>query len=197
MDNYGFKVFHYKEIDSTQKEIWRRVKNGSIVDRTMIIADIQTSGIGTHGRVWHTDEKNNIAFSVYFDLSKSDCKVNMLDDLTIKIAENIVEIFYELYDIKLDIKFPNDIYCNGKKLGGILTETRVQNGLINCVVIGIGINTNQLVFANEIKEVATSIKREFGIDVDNKKVIRIHFEPFCPIWTGSFWDIFGEKKRSQ
>ena len=57
-----FKVFHYKTIDSTQKEIWRRFENGTILDRTMIIADIQTSAIGTHGRVWHTDEENNIAF---------------------------------------------------------------------------------------------------------------------------------------
>ena len=63
----GFKVIHYKTIDSTQKEIWRRVKNGTIENKTIVIADIQTSGIGTHGRTWHTDEENNIAFSVYFD----------------------------------------------------------------------------------------------------------------------------------
>ena len=161
----GFKVFHYKIIDSTQKEIWRRVKNQNIENKTVIIADIQTSGIGTHGRVWHTDEENNIAFSVYFDLSKMNCKVDELDGLTVKIAENIVNVFYELYGIKFDIKYPNDIYCNGKKLGGILTETKVQDGLVRCIVIGIGINTNQVEFADDIKDIATSIRREFGIKV--------------------------------
>ena len=131
----GFKVFHYKIIDSTQKEIFRRVKKGSIEDRTIINADIQTSGIGTHGRVWHTDEENNIAFSVYFDLSKMNCKIDKLDGLTVKIAEDIVKVFRKLYGINLDIKFPNDIYCNGRKLGGILTETKVQNGLLELILI--------------------------------------------------------------
>ena len=178
----GFKIFHYKTIDSTQKEIWRRFKNKTIKDKTMIIADIQTAGIGTHGRIWHTDEENNIAFSVYFDFSKKNCRVDELDGLTVRIAKKIVSIFKEMYDIDLDIKFPNDIYCNGKKLGGILTESKVQNGLVRCVVIGIGINTNQVEFADEIKEIATSVRREFGIEVDNRKVI-------CTIGTGSFWCI--------
>ncbi|MFR2197271.1 MAG: hypothetical protein ACLS5Y_06975, partial [Clostridia bacterium] len=97
----GFKVIHYKTIDSTQKEIWRRVKNGTIENKTIVIADIQTSGIGTHGRTWHTDEENNIAFSVYFDLSKSKLNISSLDVLKIKIAENIVVIFYKLYGISL------------------------------------------------------------------------------------------------
>lgn len=176
----GCKIFHYKIIDSTQKEIWRRFKNGTIKDKTMIISDIQTAGIGTHGRIWHTDEENNIAFSIYFDFSKKKCKVEELDGLTVRIAKRIVKVFKEMYDIDLDIKFPNDIYCNGRKLGGILTETKVQNGLVRCVVIGIGINTNQVEFADEIKDVATSIRREFGIEVDNRKVI-------CTIGTGSFW----------
>ena len=176
----GFKIFHYKTIDSTQKEIWRRFKNETIKDKTMIIADIQTAGIGTHGRIWHTDEENNIAFSVYFDFSKKNCRVDELDGLTVRIAKKIVMVFKEMYDIDLDIKFPNDIYCNGKKLGGILTESKVQNGLVRCVVIGIGINTNQVEFADEIKEIATSVRREFGIEVDNRKVI-------CTIGTGSFW----------
>ena len=167
----GFKIFHYKTIDSTQKEIWRRFKNKTIKDKTMIIADIQTAGIGTHGRIWHTDEENNIAFSVYFDFSKKNRRVDELDGVTVRIAKKIVMVFKEMYDIDLDIKFPNDIYCNGKKLGGILTESKVQNGLVRCVVIGIGINTNQVEFADEIKEIATSVRREFGIEVDNRKVM--------------------------
>ena len=91
--------------------------------------------------------------------------------MTIQIAKRVVKVFKKIYDINLDIKFPNDIYLNGRKLGGILTETKLQNGLVRCVVIGIGINTNQIKFADEIKEIATSVKKEFKIDVDNSKVI--------------------------
>ena len=181
-----FKFFHYKTIDSTQKEIWRRVKNQIIENKTIIIADIQTAGIGTHGRVWHTDEENNIAFSVYFDLSKINCKVDKLDGLTVKIAENIVNVFYEFYGITLDIKYPNDIYCNGKKLGGILTETKVQDGLVRCIVIGIGINTNQVEFTNDIKDIATSIRHEFGIKVQMKQLMSVL------LGTLPFWGRFSE-----
>ena len=52
-----------------------------------------------------------------------------------------------------------------------MTETKVQDGLVRCVVIGIGINTNQVQFTDEIEGIATSIRREFGIEVDNEKVI--------------------------
>lgn len=185
----GFKVFHYKTIDSTQKEIWRRVKKGCIENKTIIIADIQTSAIGTHGRVWHTDEENNIAFSVYFDLSKKHYKLEKLDGLTVKIAEDIVQIFKKIYGIKLDIKFPNDIYCNGKKLGGILTETKVQNELVKCIVIGIGINTNQINFADDIKDIATSIRCEFGIKVKTESLVLSLFS----IMSKSF---LGEKEEN-
>ena len=113
MQSNNFTVFHYKEIDSTQKEIWRRVKNKTIKDKTMIIADIQTAGIGTHGRTWHTDEENNIAFSTYLE---ANCKIEDIANLTINIAKNIVKTFKEMYDINLDIKYPNDIYHNGKKI---------------------------------------------------------------------------------
>ncbi len=64
--NYlGKEFIYYKEIDSTQDEIWRRIKNNNIKNGTIIMADIQTKGKGTHGRIWHTDETENIAFSLY------------------------------------------------------------------------------------------------------------------------------------
>ena len=80
----GRNIFYYKTIDSTQKEIWRRVDDDKIENGTLIFADIQTGGIGTHGRIWHTDEKNNIAFSFYLKLN---CDIITLSGLTKKIAE--------------------------------------------------------------------------------------------------------------
>lgn len=57
----------YKEIDSTQNEIWRRINENNIKNGTVISAGIQTQGKGTHGRIWHTDEPNNVAFSMYIE----------------------------------------------------------------------------------------------------------------------------------
>lgn len=171
----GKNVYHYERIDSTQKEIWRRIEKKEIKNGTIILADIQTGGIGTHGRTWYTDTKNNIAFSFYI---QTDCKLQKLEGLTLEIAQTIVETFQQLYQITLHIKLPNDIVSKNKKIGGILTQTKVQNEKVKCIVVGIGINTNQEKFAKEIKDLATSIKKEFSINVENEAVIT----KFCELF---------------
>ena len=90
--------------------------------------------------------------------------VKQYESLTIEIAEIILEVFHKLYQIKLQIKNPNDIMINKQKVGGILTETKLQGEIVKQLVIGIGINTNN-------EEISTSIKKEFGIAIDNSRVI--------------------------
>lgn len=130
---------------------------------------------GTHGRKWYTDQNNNIAFSF---LIEANCKIEKLEGITLEIAETIVEVFKRLYDISLTIKFPNDIVYQNKKLGGILTETKLCGNIVKYVVIGIGINTNQEKFDKEIINMASSIKKQFHIQVDDKKVI----SEFCNLF---------------
>lgn len=160
-------VLHFKTIDSTQSEVWRLI-NKNAPSGTIVIADIQTAGKGTHGRIWHTDNENNIAFSFFVQL---DCNITKLTGITTKIAEIIVETFKEKYNIELDIKSPNDIMHNNKKLGGILTETKMVGENVKYLVVGIGINTSKEHFTDDIKDIATSIKKEFNIDIDTQEVI--------------------------
>ena len=164
----GKKFEFYEEIDSTQDAIWRLIDNKKIENGLMIAANIQTKGKGTHGRIWHTDESNNIAFSFYVEMGKD---ISSLDGLTFEIARVIVELFKDKYDVCLDIKQPNDIMCNGKKIGGILTEAKVIGYEVKYLVIGVGINTNKMYFTEDIKELATSIKREFNIEIDSLEFI--------------------------
>ncbi len=162
----GRSAFYYEKIDSTQKEITRRAEKGKIGNGTLIYADLQTEGIGTHGRRWYTSEKNNIAFSVFLELN---CNIDLLNGLTRKIAEIILDIFEYKYDIYLQIKSPNDIYYNQKKLGGILTETKVEKNRVKSLIVGIGININKDFFEEDIKDIATSINKEFQINIDIKE----------------------------
>ena len=167
--NFLGKTFDfYEEIDSTQDEIWRLIKSNSIKNGQLVATNIQTKGKGTHGRVWHTDESNNIAFSFYVEMNK---KIDSTEGLTYEIAETIVRIFKEKYDIELQIKKPNDIICNNKKIGGILTESKVSQEMVKFLVIGIGINTCKMYFTDDIKELATSIKKEFCIEIDSLEFI--------------------------
>lgn len=91
--------------------------------------------------------------------------------MTIEIAETVIETFQKVYDIQLEIKKPNDIVKNGKKIGGILTETKLNGNLVKEIVVGIGINTNQEKFNKDINDIASSIQNEFGTIVDNSKII--------------------------
>lgn len=171
----GRDFYFYEEIDSTQNEIFRRIKKGQIINGSVIMADIQTAGKGTHGRIWHTDEKGNIAFSFYI---QTNCEIERLDGLTIDIAKILVDMFREKYKINIQVKEPNDLMINNKKIGGILTQGKINGKYIRYLVIGIGININKKYFTNDIKDIATSIKNEFEVDIDREEVIA----EFCNIF---------------
>ena len=141
---------------------------------------------GTHGRIWQTDEKNNVAFSF---LIEANCNIKKLEGMTTEIAETILEVFEKVYKIKLQIKLPNDIVINNKKIGGILTQTKSNGEFVKYIVIGIGINTNKTYFSNDIKDIATSIKKEFEIDINNKKII----DEFCILFEEKIIKRIGEK----
>lgn len=164
----GRNLIYHNKIDSTQSEIWRLIKKDEIINGTVVLADIQTDGKGTHGRTWYTDEENNIAFSLYIT---PNCNIKNLDGITLKIAQLIIGIFKDQYNIDLQIKLPNDIVFNGKKIGGILTETQIVSEVVKYLVIGIGINTNKKSFNDEIKDIATSIRKEFNINVDTQSFV--------------------------
>lgn len=166
-DFLGRNCIHYKSIDSTQLEIWRCIekqeKNG-----TVIIADRQTNGIGTHGRTWYTDSSNNIAFSFFLEMN---CHIKKIEKIQIRIAEILIQILNEKYNIYLKIKEPNDIVYKDKKIGGILVQTKIISEQVKFLIVGIGINTNSENFREEIKDIATSIKNEFNIQIDNIEII--------------------------
>jgi len=62
----------------------------------------------------------------------------------------------------LELKWPNDLLINGKKVGGILTEMHAEPGQVRFVIVGIGLNVNQEKFAGELGAIATSLRIETG-----------------------------------
>ncbi len=180
------KFEYYKTIDSTQDEIWRRIKNEIIVNGETIFSELQTASYGTHGRNWYTDEKEDIAFSFAI---KTNSQIENLEGMTLEIAQIFVNIF-EKYNISLKIKLPNDLYLNGKKIGGILCQTKVIGKNVRYIVIGIGINIGKKNFSEDIKEIATSIKKEFpNKDIDKLEVVA----NFCNIFEEVLNKRIGEK----
>ena len=163
----GKQIEYFKEINSTniyaEKIADRPEENGKV-----IIAEIQTNGIGTKGRSWYTGVGNNIAMTI---ILKPKCNLEKLEGITVKIAECIKEAIFKLYNIQLEIKKPNDLILNNKKICGILTKINTIGEKINYLIIGIGLNVNEEHFDKETINIATSLKKEFKKEFSREDII--------------------------
>ena len=166
----GKNIILYNEIDSTQEDAKRRLDN--LPNGTIIIAEKQTSGKGTKGRVWHTNN-GNIAMTIVL---KPKCNINNISNLTITIAKVMIDVIVSMCN--LEIKMPNDILLNGKKICGILTESKTLGDNVESILIGIGLNVNETKFEKELEEIATSLKKEINIDFEREKIIVKFIELF-------------------
>jgi BirA family biotin operon repressor/biotin-[acetyl-CoA-carboxylase] ligase len=112
-------------------------------------------------RVWYSPKGTGIWMSM---IIRPNLPVNQTPQLTLLTAVAIVQAIEELTPLKPEIKWPNDIMLNGKKLVGILTELQAEADQVHSVIIGTGINVNQKIddFPEELQSIATSIFIETG-----------------------------------
>ena len=170
----GKTVYQYDEIDSTNIQAIRLAKKGA-VHGTLVIADKQNAGKGRRGRVWESPDEENIYMSL---LLRPKMKISSAPRLTLLMAYSTVKAIEEREGIQPQIKWPNDLVINRKKICGILTEMQVENNEITYVVIGIGINTNMEVFPKELEKTATSLKCELEKEIDQDSLIECIIEHF-------------------
>ena len=161
------KIEYYKKINSTNKYA-QTIAQDKESDKKVIIADEQTEGIGTKGKNWYTGSGKNIAMTIILHTTK---KVQDLKELPLATAKAIKKAIKELYNYELEIKPPNDLMLNNKKICGILTQINTQAEKINYILIGIGFNVNETEFSKEVKDIATSLKKEYGQEYDRKEII--------------------------
>lgn len=169
----GRNIEYFETIGSTQVEA-KKMAEHNVQNGTIVIAENQENGIGTHDRKWYSEAGKNIMFTL---IIYPKCRVEKLSTITVDIAKKIVSVIDNLYSFKLEIKTPNDIISDGKKLGGILTQIVTSGDKIRHLLIGIGLNINQEEFKGEIKENATSLileLREYKnlIQKENKRKIK-------------------------
>lgn len=128
------------------------------VHGTLIVADTQTAGKGRRGRVWQSPKGSTISMSLCLE---PKLPADRAAGLTLVMALAVAEAIHQLAGVNAQIKWPNDIVLNGKKICGILTEMSfVDDHYV--VIIGAGINVNTEDFPEEIKEIASSIRKETG-----------------------------------
>ena len=148
----GFTVEILPTIDSSNSELMRRFRAGAdadgdnnvAADACLLVAEQQTAGRGRMGRVWQSQLGSSLTFSVGLRLNPADWSGLSLA-VGVSLAESLEKAaFTSSADSPvIELKWPNDLYVNKRKLGGILIETASARGL-RYVVIGVGINIRPL-----------------------------------------------------
>ena len=124
-----------------------------MVDKSVIMAHFQSSGKGQRGEMWDSEPGKNLLFSMILNASHLNMENYFL--LSKLVAISINEVIEELSGKTGFIKWPNDIYMEGKKIAGILIENQWKGNFIENAIIGIGLNVNQVDF-NQLDK-ATSL----------------------------------------
>ncbi len=157
-------LFYIEEVDSTNKYAKEHIQDLS--DKTVVYTYNQTSGRGRLNRKWANLGKDNIYASIILKPSNDMREVysNLTQYLCVVLAQT-----FEEYGVEPKIKWPNDIQINSKKISGILAEGVIEQGKLNGLVLGFGINLNtKKELLDKIDQPATSLNLETGKVIDKE-----------------------------
>jgi BirA family transcriptional regulator, biotin operon repressor / biotin---[acetyl-CoA-carboxylase] ligase len=147
-------------VDSTQTVAFALAADGA-ADRTVVVAQAQTAGRGRHGRLWLDEPGASLLTSI---ILRPRLEPARLPTLSLAAGVAVVEALERVTGLKPRLKWPNDVLVDGRKLAGILLESRI--GPSPLVVLGIGVNLAQRVFPADLAERATSVRLAAGRRVD-------------------------------
>jgi BirA family biotin operon repressor/biotin-[acetyl-CoA-carboxylase] ligase len=175
----GRKLIARAEAPSTNDLAWEAVAAG-LPDGTAVVADAQTRGRGRSGRAWHTAPGRGLALSVLMHLDcdrRSSGAVPLLAGLA--VARGL-----ERLGVATRLKWPNDLLLDGRKVAGILCESRHVPVHGDVVVLGIGVNVAQRGedFPAELDGTATSLALA-GFDRSREVVAAECLNAIEPLWT--------------
>lgn len=160
----GHRIQVFRETRSTNDVVERLARDG-VREGVVVFAETQTQGRGRLGRSWVSPAGKGLWFSV---LLRPRLLPGETTRITIMAAVALFRALRGLHPLPVEIKWPNDILCRGRKLVGVLTEMQAELDLVRHVILGIGVNANLEAgdFPPEVRPTATSLRLELGQAVD-------------------------------
>lgn len=162
---YFVDIITFKTIDSTNLTAKKMALEGA-KHGTVVLSEEQTQGRGRLGRSFYSPKSSGIYMSILMR-PQLDMQSSLLITTAASVA--VCRAIEKLTGLQPQIKWVNDIYLNGKKICGILTEavTNFESGSIEYIILGIGMNVTTSDFPDEIKEIASAL-----FDNSSKKITR-------------------------
>jgi BirA family transcriptional regulator, biotin operon repressor / biotin---[acetyl-CoA-carboxylase] ligase len=168
------RLHYFKTIGSTMQEAARLAGTGA-PHGTIVIAEEQTAGVGRLGRSWVSEPEVGIYCSILLRLALSP---GNLPIATLLLGLATAEAIQKATSVACDLRWPNDVLINGRKVAGILAQL-----VDSCIIAGIGINVNHTTLPDGLRTPATSIRLESGGRVQSRDNIVIQLleslDSFC------------------
>ena len=155
---FGKHVYHFFKTDSTNR-VAMELGYADEPEGAVVLAEEQTAGRGRAGRSWHSERGAGLYVTLLLRPKLSPVQAPLLTMLAGLSAHTAV---LAQTGLSAELKWPNDLLLNGKKLGGILTEMHAEPNAVRFVIVGIGINVGQENFPGELAGTATSLRKETG-----------------------------------
>ena len=160
-----FKIFRFSSVTSTNDVAISLIEKEKKISGC-VYSEIQTKGRGTYGKNWISN-KGNLFISIFFHLKKNYPPFNEFSVINPLIVSETIKYFCK--DKTVSLKFPNDVFLNGKKICGILQET-ITFKEKSFLIIGIGMNVVSSPKITDLYE-ATNISFETKKIINIKKII--------------------------
>ena len=182
-------LYIYNEVKSTNT-VARFLSSNNVENGTVVISEKQTAAKGRSGKSWESP-LGGIWLSVILRPHVDHSRIPLITLATgVAVAKSLEKVGIE----NPEIKWPNDIMINGKKVCGILTEAIAKFNTIETVIVGVGIDANLNLdeFPEDLKDGTTTVEKELGQKRNENELIKIFFEEFEKII-----NIFNEKEYEQ
>lgn len=155
----GQRVICYPTLPSSNELAKEIVRQGA-VEGTVIVAEEQTTGKGRFKRAW-ISPRGSLSLSIILYPS-----LKHLPSIIMVASLAVVHSIETVIGLEAQIKWPNDVLINGKKVCGILVESEVRGSVVGYAIVGIGMNVNlRITDFSELLPAATSISHELGREV--------------------------------
>jgi BirA family biotin operon repressor/biotin-[acetyl-CoA-carboxylase] ligase len=158
----GNDIHYFASVGSTMTEA-SRLTSANAAHGTVVIADEQTAGVGRLGRNWISKPDVGIYCSILLRLSLPPAQLPVAS-LLLGLAA--AEAIQKATNLICDLRWPNDVLINEKKVCGILTQL-----VDSCIVAGIGVNVNQTEFEEGLRTPATSLRLESGLAQSREQIL--------------------------
>ncbi len=169
----GRCAVHQASVTSTM-DLARQEAEGGAPDGTLVVADEQTQGRGRRGRGWVSPPGGNIYATIIMRPGAWEIgSLGMVAPLAVCEAMDAVA------EVRSVIKWPNDLLIEGRKVGGVLIDTRLSGEEVEYALVGVGVNVNfDPSQHEEIRDMATSLASELGREISREALLAVFLNRF-------------------